>query len=191
MAVSTLFASIDSFTVSPHSTNGRQFVCHSDCARDIPTGQVHPQCIVIYPEFSAPSWLILGLRPANERRRYFVTTSPIGWAQAKLQPCNLVIPQSVTGWTHHINAGLVLGLRQANGRRRYFVTTSLIRWAQAWNQSCKWLKLSLGGHASYPTDSPLATRLGTVKLSIATAVHSCSRISTTVALLGIYTWIFD
>ena len=27
------------------------------------------------------SVLILGLRPANERRRYFVTTSLIGWAQ--------------------------------------------------------------------------------------------------------------
>ena len=26
--------------------------------------------------------LILGLRPANERRRYFVTASLIGWAQA-------------------------------------------------------------------------------------------------------------
>ena len=26
--------------------------------------------------------LILGLRPTNERRRYFVTTSLIGWAQA-------------------------------------------------------------------------------------------------------------
>ena len=26
--------------------------------------------------------IILGLRPANERRRYFVTTSLIGWAQA-------------------------------------------------------------------------------------------------------------
>ena len=26
--------------------------------------------------------LILGLRPANERRRYFVPTSLIGWAQA-------------------------------------------------------------------------------------------------------------
>ena len=25
--------------------------------------------------------LILGLRPVNERRRYFVTTSLIGWAQ--------------------------------------------------------------------------------------------------------------
>ena len=28
------------------------------------------------------SELILGLRPTNERRRYFVTTSLIGWAQA-------------------------------------------------------------------------------------------------------------
>ena len=26
--------------------------------------------------------LILGLRPANERRRYFETTSLIGWVQA-------------------------------------------------------------------------------------------------------------
>ena len=26
--------------------------------------------------------IVLGLRPANERRRYFVTTSLIGWAQA-------------------------------------------------------------------------------------------------------------
>ena len=33
------------------------------------------------------SGLILGLRPANERRRYFVTTSIIGWAQAWNQPC--------------------------------------------------------------------------------------------------------
>ena len=27
------------------------------------------------------SWLILGLRPANEMRRYKVTPSLIGWAQ--------------------------------------------------------------------------------------------------------------
>ena len=31
---------------------------------------------------SSSTGLILGLRPANERRRYFVTTSLIGWAQA-------------------------------------------------------------------------------------------------------------
>ena len=30
--------------------------------------------------------LILGLCTANERRRYFVTTSPIGWAQTENQP---------------------------------------------------------------------------------------------------------
>ena len=30
--------------------------------------------------------LILGLRPATERRRYFVTTSLIGWAQTWNQP---------------------------------------------------------------------------------------------------------
>ena len=29
--------------------------------------------------------LILGLRPANERRRYFVTTSLIGWTQASIE----------------------------------------------------------------------------------------------------------
>ena len=37
------------------------------------------------------SGLILGLRPANERRRYFVTTSLIGWSQTKDQPCQLFI----------------------------------------------------------------------------------------------------
>ena len=31
--------------------------------------------------------LILGLRPANERRRYKVTPSLIGWAQMYNQPC--------------------------------------------------------------------------------------------------------
>ena len=35
------------------------------------------------------SGLILGLRPANERRDYFVTTSLIGWAQAENQPRGL------------------------------------------------------------------------------------------------------
>ena len=36
--------------------------------------------------------LILGLRSAKERRRYFVTTSLIGWAQAYTPPC---IPHSM------------------------------------------------------------------------------------------------
>ena len=39
--------------------------------------------------------LILGLRPANERRRYFVTTSLINWAQAYNRPCNVSL-QSVS-----------------------------------------------------------------------------------------------
>ena len=39
---------------------------------------------------------IVGLRPANERRRYFVTTSLIGWAQAQNQPCEPSIPFKIT-----------------------------------------------------------------------------------------------
>ena len=35
------------------------------------------------------SGLILGWRPANEKRRYIVTTSLIGWAQVSNQPCIL------------------------------------------------------------------------------------------------------
>ena len=38
----------------------------------------------LWPIFTC---LILGLRPANERRRYKVTPSLIGWAQTKNQPC--------------------------------------------------------------------------------------------------------
>ena len=36
------------------------------------------------------SELILGMRPANERRRYKVTPSFIGWAQTSNQPCKLI-----------------------------------------------------------------------------------------------------
>ena len=35
-----------------------------------------------HSRFDDDTGLILGLRPANERRRYFVTTSLIGWVQA-------------------------------------------------------------------------------------------------------------
>ena len=35
------------------------------------------------------SGLILGLHPANDRRRYKVTPSLIGWAQTSNQPCNI------------------------------------------------------------------------------------------------------
>ena len=37
--------------------------------------------LYVYSLYGIPR-LILGLRPTNERRRYFVMTSPIGWAQA-------------------------------------------------------------------------------------------------------------
>ena len=35
----------------------------------------------MYKAQFTPAGLILGLRPANERQRYFVMTSLIGWAQ--------------------------------------------------------------------------------------------------------------
>ena len=38
--------------------------------------------IMMYCDLWAISGLILGLRPASERRRYFVTPSVIGWGQA-------------------------------------------------------------------------------------------------------------
>ena len=41
------------------------------------------------PFYYHGSWLILDLSPANERRRYFVTTSLIGWAQIKNRPCQV------------------------------------------------------------------------------------------------------
>ena len=40
-------------------------------------------------QYDMMTGLILGLRPANERRRYFVTTSLIGWVQALNQPSNM------------------------------------------------------------------------------------------------------
>ena len=43
-----------------------------------PTFEAKYVCYVLYTY----TGMILGLRPANERRRYFVTTSLIGWAQA-------------------------------------------------------------------------------------------------------------
>ena len=76
--------------------------------------------IIRLPTYMWHTWLdciaglILGLRPANERRRYFVTMSLIGWTQA---------------WNRI--AGLILGLHPANERQCYFVTTSLIGWTQA------------------------------------------------------------
>ena len=49
------------------------FPCHDVMTDDEDSGTA---------AFVTNSRLILGLHPANERRRYFVTTSLIGWAQA-------------------------------------------------------------------------------------------------------------
>ena len=45
-------------------------------------------CISVWLPWHNDTGLILGLCPANERRRYFVTTSLIGCAQAWNQPCD-------------------------------------------------------------------------------------------------------
>ena len=42
--------------------------------------------------------LILDLRPANERWCYFVTTSLVGWAQARISPVGMI----------HLNLGSAL-----------------------------------------------------------------------------------
>ena len=40
-----------------------------------------------YPSYLAhTAGMILGLRPANERRRYFVKTSLIGWGKPRISP---------------------------------------------------------------------------------------------------------
>ena len=81
------------------------------------TDSLRSKCICVvhrdgYPEIynsTAPSTtttltmmlprLILGLHPANERRRYKVTPSLIGWAQTKNQPwCCTCFPWGVFGY---------------------------------------------------------------------------------------------
>ena len=52
-----------------------------DSSADMQCYQRH-WCLNAYVHDLAVSGLILGLRPANGRRRYFVTTFIIGWAQA-------------------------------------------------------------------------------------------------------------
>ena len=48
------------------------------------------------------SGLILGLRLANERQRYFVTTSLIGWVHALNKPCWFARSLQILGVGHHI-----------------------------------------------------------------------------------------
>ena len=45
--------------------------------------------VKVFGDKNTTSGLILGFRPANERRRYFVTTPVFGWAQTWNQPCNM------------------------------------------------------------------------------------------------------
>ena len=76
--------------------------------------------------FLLTTGLCLGLRPANERRRYFVTTSLIGWAQTSNQPCNY--NSDVTWPTWYLKSrtdGLItLLLSQANNNKKYQTNTS-------------------------------------------------------------------
>ena len=52
--------------------------------------------IYIYWSSLQHSGLILGLHPANERRRYFVTTSLIGWCKPRIIPEHLYLSVHVT-----------------------------------------------------------------------------------------------
>ena len=47
--------------------------------------------------------VILRLRPANERRRYFVTTSLIGWAQTYNPPWIPISNLSITQWPAYLS----------------------------------------------------------------------------------------
>ena len=77
-----------------HGGNWRRIRCHAFKAPQLPwwtapatlQPQVKGYSHYLYHGKLYHTGLILGLRPANERRRYFVTTSLIGWAQATLQP---------------------------------------------------------------------------------------------------------
>ena len=50
----------------------------------IDTSKSNQQYLRQASTWQSKSGLILGLSPANEGRRYFVTTYRIGWAQAKI-----------------------------------------------------------------------------------------------------------
>ena len=94
--------------------------------------------------------LILGLCPANERWRYFVTTPLIGWRKpCKLFWCQLQCTLYITYNTVICKLGLILGLCPANERWRYFVTTPLI----GWRKPCKlfWCQLQCTLYITYNT----------------------------------------
>ena len=75
------------FTPNDHEGN---FLISMECLRNVTTWKMeysYKYCLDISLHYTAVlcgigiAGLVLGLRPANERRRYFVTTSLIGWAQ--------------------------------------------------------------------------------------------------------------
>ena len=49
---------------------------------------------------TAYSGIILLMRPANERRRYNVTSSLIGWAHAQNDPCLLLADVADIPWDY-------------------------------------------------------------------------------------------
>ena len=71
-----------------------------------------------------------GLHPANERRRYFVTTSLIGWAKAWNQPYSNI---GYYDSCRHSDTGIILYVLPANKRWCYIVTWSLIGWVHTQN----------------------------------------------------------
>ena len=62
--------------------------------------------------------LILGLRPADERRRYFVTTSLIGWAQSQWE--TVLLCNDVSDW---LGASLYVVVRFLPWSMRSLATT--------------------------------------------------------------------
>ena len=61
--------------------------------------------------------LIVGLGPASERRRYFATTSLIGWTQTKNQLVLLVVvtwPSLAINWHASVVMGFIINKTQKN-----------------------------------------------------------------------------
>ena len=50
------------------------------------------ECVDTYDNSDTFPWIILCMRPAIERRRYYVTSSFIGWAYTQNEPC---IPRNI------------------------------------------------------------------------------------------------
>ena len=96
-------------------------------------------CVITPAPHLVHSGLISGLRPANERRCYFVTTSLIGWAKSQNQPAFLptLLPQSqVCGRSRAWVAELVLTTHHEESQ---------------WNLLVQWLVRMLSLHGIWLT----------------------------------------